>query len=195
MVIKKDILPREFMGYVEMFGNRIEKIRDEETREKINSLYIHLSSLKLTNSLIIQKIEPVRTEIIDSIKQDDFKNMVDPAFDGLSIKINNYLSYISDNLTHAQLCENILSEFIIELVEKIDDLKSKLEESSFKEESTEPIKTKEEVEIPDIEEDEEEEDFKRYLYRCINCNLESDKSNQGGCNKCGGEIFQVNYLN
>lgn len=193
----KDILPKGFMAYIDSLSIKAESIKENTTKEKLYSLIANLQSLKTTKSLVVGKIKPIEEEIKNTINDNTFKDYVDDAFHGVSKDIKNYMSYISDNLTHSELEANILSDFIIELLDKIEKIYSDLESYEIKEEIKEGKKeTKESVDLDlPMEEEEETDDFTKNAFVCTHCKSATDKWEDGGCKKCGGNIVQVRYLN
>ena len=185
------------MAYVGDLDNKAESVKENATKEKLYSLITNLQSLKITKSLVVSKIKPIEEEIITTIHTDSFQDYVDGAFKGLSIKIEDYISYISDNLTHSELEANTLSRFIIELLDKIDKIYSDLESYEVKEEFKEirkEVNKMEDLDLP-TEEEEEIDDFQKNAFTCSHCKSSFSKWEDGGCKRCGGNIVQVRYLN
>ena len=197
MSSKIDILPKGFMAYVKELSDKAESIQENTTKEKLYSLIITLQSLKVTKGLVVEKIKPIQEEITSTISEDGFQDYVDGSFKGISIKIKDYISYISDNLTHSELEANILSNFIMGLLDKIDKIYSDLEAYEVKEDISEgkkEVEKSEDLNLP-TEEEEEIDDFQKNAFTCLKCESPTNESTIGGCKKCGGNIFQATYLN
>src|SRR3990167_8496383 len=197
MSSKIDILPKGFMAYVKELSDKAESIQENTTKEKLYSLIITLQSLKVTKGLVVEKIKPIQEEITSTISEDGFQDYVDGSFKGISIKIKDYISYISDNLTHSELEANILSNFIMGLLDKIDKIYSDLEAYEVKEDISEgkkEVEKSEDLNLP-TEEEEEIDDFQKNAFTCLKCESTTNESTIGGCKKCGGNIFQATYLN
>lgn len=122
----------EFMKHVDNIRNKIEEIRDDETKKEATSLSRSLDTIKFSKSLGFKKILNLKEEINKTIGQDDFSEIDSlPQFMGMSIKIKNFFSEIDDYILLSNTESGDMSESIIKFFDIINKLVSEQESKEF----------------------------------------------------------------
>lgn len=104
------------------------KIREAETKTAFNKMLSLADNLRTSMTMITNHLTPLEKDIKEAIDDADFKNKVDVAYKGLSIKINFQLQQ-SFNLLYSQSSLlNHFAECIESLIKIIDSLYSDKEE-------------------------------------------------------------------
>ncbi len=127
---KEQKLPMDCLDDLHKIEN---KIREVDTKTTFNKMLSSVDNLRTTMTLIISQLNPLEADIKESIKDEQFIQKVDVAYNGLSIKINFQLQQ-SFNLTYSySLLVNEFAKCIKALIKIIDDLYSEKEDKVSRE--------------------------------------------------------------